>query len=332
MVADARPWKRQKAGGKQDLPILVMLDMNGVLLLRESSKRDLASLRPFIRQFMRTLFEDLADTVQVAVWSSMMKHNLHPLVEQAFGKYAGNLAFVWDQQWCTQKWVPTMRKPLLRKDLKWLAKGDGTPWGAHVPDRVILIDDDPVKCTENPEGTAIHPSTWAGSKEGKYDTELKRLSEYLKELAVATADPANRSVREYIRRHPFAEFQVESTRTSGNDEEEEEETGDANAWANDADCEEMGEVEDDPWYDVGDEVEAWWPDEESWLSATVLGVEDSSIKVQWAADHSESDLPYDYVQKRAPRQSPWKRVESRNTPGAFYYYNTKTGISQSETP
>lgn len=205
MTTGAKCRTQQGVADASELPILIILDMNGVLLKR--SKRSSATRRPHLQKLLETLFEDLALIVQVAVWSSMMKHNLDRIVVETFGEYVGKLAFVWDQTRCTKKWVPGMRKPLLRKDLMWVAMSEN-PWADHMPDRVVLIDDDPIKCTENPEGTALHPSTWAGSGEGKDDIELLRLAAYLKELAATTADNQNRSVRDYIKSHPFADFHV----------------------------------------------------------------------------------------------------------------------------
>lgn len=46
----------------------------------------------------------------------------------------------------------------------------------------------------------------------------------------------------------------------------------------------------------GDVVEAFWPDDETWLEATVTQVsEDGSFRIVWAMDDSESDVPADYV-------------------------------------
>eukprot|EP00435_Cladocopium_sp_Y103_P052905 s2085_g16.t1 len=46
----------------------------------------------------------------------------------------------------------------------------------------------------------------------------------------------------------------------------------------------------------GDVVEAFWPDDEMWLEATVTQVfDDGSYRIAWAMDDSESDVPADYV-------------------------------------
>jgi len=46
----------------------------------------------------------------------------------------------------------------------------------------------------------------------------------------------------------------------------------------------------------GDVVEAFWPDDDMWLEATVTQVfDDGSYRIAWAMDDSESDVPADYV-------------------------------------
>ena len=73
----------------------------------------------------------------------MTQRNLRPLVLRAVGDLlAGQLAFCWCQEWCTPQHRQRGERPLLRKDL---SKLDGTPWGAYLPDSVLLVDDDPLK-------------------------------------------------------------------------------------------------------------------------------------------------------------------------------------------
>lgn len=48
----------------------------------------------------------------------------------------------------------------------------------------------------------------------------------------------------------------------------------------------------------GEEVECYWPDDDSWLLATVVKVHaDGSMKIRWVDDPSLSDVPTDYVRK-----------------------------------
>lgn len=47
---------------------------------------------------------------------------------------------------------------------------------------------------------------------------------------------------------------------------------------------------------AGDVVEAYWPDDSTWLEATLEEVyEDGSYRVVWSGDSSQSDVPCDYV-------------------------------------
>mmetsp|Transcript_86449 Transcript_86449/g.242022 ORF Transcript_86449/g.242022 Transcript_86449/m.242022 type:complete len:357 (-) Transcript_86449:48-1118(-) len=293
--------------------LLVILDMNGVLLFR-NSKRDDGLMRPHLEDFLSTLFEELEDKVQVAVWSSMMQHNLMPLVYKAFGSWADRLQFVWDQSCCTQKWVPQLHKPLLRKDLMWLRQ---TAWAACVPDFVLLVDDDPIKCTENPKGTAVHPSSFKkGEDDASWetvlaeDTELLRLAAYVKAI-VASGTP---SPRRYVLQHPFEAFELE-----------ESEKVSAAVAADEAAVQLP--------LKIGDAVEAYWPDEDRWHRATVTKVLRSSglVSISWDEDGSESDVTREYIRVPRPR-NPWVRMSSRSKPGCYYYYNSDTGESQLEPP
>jgi len=175
----------------------VILDMNGVLMFRGTGDRKTATLRPHLETLMATLF-NYPDQMLVAVWSSMMMHNLRPLVEQAFGERANDLAFVWDQASCTVCRVKGMHKPLLRKDLIKLRQ---SPVG-YIPGHVLLIDDDPIKCTANPKGTAVHPASFTGN----WDDELLRLSGYLEALIQSDAV----SVPAFVLAQPYDHFEVPS--------------------------------------------------------------------------------------------------------------------------
>lgn len=257
MAPDAKKRKRG-ADGKQ---FLIVLDMNGVLILRNKTGNSVAKFRPYLQQFVDTLWENYP-RLHVGVWSSMMRHNLHPIVEEVFGDRCKDLAFVYDQSWCVQKWVKGMHKPLLRKDLVWLSE---TEYCNHYAgNRVLLVDDDPIKCTENPEGTAVHPSSFEGDDA---DTELLRLASYISALAQSEC----RSVPEFTLENSYETFEQD-------EEEDEEEPRGKRARR----------------FSAGEEVEAFWPDDVSWLPAQVVGtLRDGSIRIFW--DGSESIVPGDYV-------------------------------------
>lgn len=317
---------KRKRDGIQT-PILVILDMNGVLLFRNTSNKASGEMRPHLQHLLTTLFVKLAGRVVVAVWSSMMKHNLHALIEMAFGQFANRLAFAWDQSCCTQCHVPGMRKPLFRKDLGWLRR---SPMSQYVPGRVLLIDDDPIKCTENPKGTAVHPSSWCGSKADPalQDTELLRLAGYIK----AILDSNCGTVPEFVMSRPFENFELAGAEIATTELV-------VPAKRLRTDTSSKGEL---ACLTCGSTVVAFRPDEDVWLSAVVKSVQkDAQVCVVWDQDGTESILPPDHVRRPASDQeqqakksspNPWRRMASRSTAGVFYYYNTKTGISNAEPP
>jgi len=177
--------------------VLVILDMNGVLIHRDQNKKKRGVLRPNMEAFLDEL-EKLQFRITIAVWSAMSSSNLQRLVLEVFGaERAAKLAFVWDQQRCTVRQERHTHKPLFRKDLSRLKQ---TVYSDFVPERVLLIDDDPAKCTANPAGTVIHPLTFRGfPEEMERDDELLRLSTYLKGLAESDCP----SAREYVLDHPY---------------------------------------------------------------------------------------------------------------------------------
>eukprot|EP00927_Polykrikos_kofoidii_P083736 TRINITY_DN8643_c0_g4_i1.p1 TRINITY_DN8643_c0_g4~~TRINITY_DN8643_c0_g4_i1.p1 ORF type:complete len:513 (-),score=101.08 TRINITY_DN8643_c0_g4_i1:192-1730(-) len=198
LLSNSRPLsgarRPRTADGKPCL--LVIFDMNGVLVLRAGSDRAKGSLRPYLDTLLTTL-QDLSDRIKIAVWSSMMVHNLQPLVTLAFGPYADDLLFVWDQSQCTQRHQPGLGKPLLRKDLAQLRQ---TPWAGYAPEGVLLVDDDPIKCSANIAGTAVHPSKWQGDPS---DCELLRLSAYLRAIAESDFD----TVPKFVKANPWESFE-----------------------------------------------------------------------------------------------------------------------------
>lgn len=297
---------------------LVILDMNGVLLVRSGSKKS-AQLRPHVEELLETLWR-LRDCVAVAVWSSMAWKNLEPLVHRVFGEKAGDLSFVWDQNRCTQCRVAGMHKPLLRKDL---ARLRNTPWAGYAPDHLLLVDDDPIKCTQNPAGTAVHPSSFTGVADG--DSELLRLAAYIEVIAACSTN----SVRQFVLSQPYEAFQE--------DEPAEEAPVEPPAkrfrpvgkqprsHAAEA-CADFGAVEV-----FSEEWDFWFP-------AKVLeAFSDGSMRICWEGDETADYIvPPEAVRATQPEpeggDKPWVRVESRTQPGAYYYRNTLTGETQLEPP
>eukprot|EP00928_Gymnodinium_smaydae_P081649 TRINITY_DN65126_c0_g1_i1.p2 TRINITY_DN65126_c0_g1~~TRINITY_DN65126_c0_g1_i1.p2 ORF type:complete len:333 (-),score=78.10 TRINITY_DN65126_c0_g1_i1:25-1023(-) len=318
---------KKKKRKRQKLPILVIFDMNGVLLMRseftDTGEREI-TLRPHVDKLIETLWR-LYPRVNVAVWSSMSEKNLYPLVYKVFGAKADELAFVWDQQYCTKKHRADMHKPLLRKDLKWLDDGQ---FSDYLPEHVLLVDDDPIKCTKNPEGTAIHPPTF----EGGPDEELLRMARYLE--ALADSDCA--SVPEFVLSNPYGDFKEKTKK------------------------------DPDPYDASSSMVEIYVPDLGKWLPQAVKSIQelkDGSWSIQGLEGAEEAVIvPADCVRDlgsaeakggdreraaakagtaclnhRSVRESErlpagWRRMESKSKPGNYYYYNTRTGESSSTLP
>lgn len=246
------------------------MDMNGVLLVRSKSgskrKERKAYLRPHLDELLNTLHE-LSGRVKVAVWSSMMEFNLYPLVEDAFGDFSASLEFVWDQEWCTRTFVKGIKKPVFRKDLQNLKWSD---WYEHFPDNVLLIDDDPIKCTTNPVGTAIHPKTYTGAEED--DSELLSIASYLRALVASEC-----TAKDFVLSHPYetcedmplSEEPIMPKRKL---------------------CKLSGDA------DPVDLIEAYWPDEDTWLPATLVRtLANGDMMITWDEDGSTSTVPSDYI-------------------------------------
>eukprot|EP00930_Biecheleria_cincta_P001316 TRINITY_DN102450_c0_g1_i1.p1 TRINITY_DN102450_c0_g1~~TRINITY_DN102450_c0_g1_i1.p1 ORF type:complete len:410 (+),score=58.72 TRINITY_DN102450_c0_g1_i1:86-1315(+) len=344
-------WNRGRHAGQY----LVIMDMNGVLMKRSGSGNSNVTMRPHLDEFLKVLSE-LSESFSVAVWSSMMMHNLLPMVNSVFGKYASNLQFIWDQNSCTKCWVPEMRKPLFRKDLAWLLT---TEWAGYMPNRVLLIDDDAIKCTENPEGTAVHPSSFEGELEG--DDELLHLAEYLKFLA----ETADNSIPAFVTSYPFDAFKAGAAMPNGqledygtgeaaNDLVEVEVEDDRHDWASDH---EAGQCEGSGPIDAADDLVEVEIEEggEDWNAqhgeVPIEGEENQDCAERemdkfagaqqgeepfYGDDHADAEVADDFAQGRnCPSHmdgNPWSRLESRSKPGTFYYFNSSTGESQMEPP
>eukprot|EP00123_Amoebidium_parasiticum_P010373 comp20062_c0_seq1/m.24667 comp20062_c0_seq1/g.24667 ORF comp20062_c0_seq1/g.24667 comp20062_c0_seq1/m.24667 type:complete len:458 (-) comp20062_c0_seq1:1-1374(-) len=193
---------------------LVILDVNGILIDRRresdrSKKPESAKIGNFYvydRPHMREVVDILTQDFEVAIWSSMMPHNLDKIVEHAFGETSSKLLFVWDQSRCTrlnaaEEWRELHGAPMSQSKpvfLKELSKVEAEPpYRKFFPDHVLLIDDSPYKVVFNKPYMAIHPSAYNVDTHGDEDVELLLLKEYLKRLRQA------RSVPEFVCENPF---------------------------------------------------------------------------------------------------------------------------------
>lgn len=327
-MEESNPKKRKRI--EKD-PILIVFDMNGVLISRAGERKKDVQLRNHLDTLLDTLWR-LYPQVNVAVWSSMMSHNLIPLVQQAFGPRAADLAFVWDQQFCTSLYVKTMTKKLLRKDLKWLK---GSPWSQYSPDHVLLIDDDPKKCGANPPGTSLHPATFAGED----DDDLLVISGYIEAMVKSDC----RTVPEFVLANPYKNF--------GRDAAEQDFEGDP-----DFETVEVYQAEEQAWT-AGRFVEEL---ADGRIRVQIGEVDTKVVPAEHVRDLGSKetaakvfappkDRPDDYedveVEEEPPTQKlmvaqskpkplphPWQQRESRSQKGAFYYYNPHTGESTLKKP
>ncbi|CAH9139234.1 unnamed protein product [Cuscuta epithymum] len=174
---DGRNGRRRCSGGidKSPVPIihhpvdissrkkLLILDVNGLLAAVDrltSAGRVSYSVtkRPFCDDFLHFCFERF----DVAIWSSRIKKNLDPIVDDMFGDLKGKLVFCWDMSYCTRTKFKTLEdkyKPIVFKEL-WKVRDSGfpnQPWpkGYYNESNTLLLDDSPYKALLNPVEAVI---------------------------------------------------------------------------------------------------------------------------------------------------------------------------------
>lgn len=169
--------------------ILFILDLNGTLMHRITRTHLVAlaqehpNYRPpnctvngnpiFFRPGHHDFLRRLLGLGQVAVWTSAMPKNAHPMVMHIFnGLLTGNminryrhpnggpwregvheLLFLWSQEQCEVRKVPGQDKPEFKKDLQ-------RAWKAHPcfsPRNTIIIDDSPAKVSSHTENLIAIP-------------------------------------------------------------------------------------------------------------------------------------------------------------------------------
>lgn len=167
---------------------LLILDLNGVLVSRsyidpavpqsaldETGKGTRVGnfwvwKRPGLEQFLDYIFEYF----HVAIWSSVTAKNIESLGKFALGVQRYNkLAFIFDQSDCDEEPHPTSKnKPLFKKTLQKV-------WDRHSPHDerdTIIVDNDEIKISHNPEGNIYVIPTW--SQKQQDDSELFEGSEF----------------------------------------------------------------------------------------------------------------------------------------------------------
>jgi hypothetical protein len=128
-------------------------------------------LRPNVKQFLLWLMEHF----HVAIWSSVLKHNIEPIVETLLtDEYERDrLFFWWNQENCLVEDDPTATDPKKAKSFYkclsyvWDNVDINERWLKNQPnnkldlrDHTLLIDDNKLKVRDNPQFTSIHPRTW----------------------------------------------------------------------------------------------------------------------------------------------------------------------------
>jgi len=175
---------------------LIILDLNGLLIHRlykdEYSKSkhlfteqyNLGNLsnperkgnfavwfRPHVKEFISWLMNHF----HVAIWSSVLQHNISPIVETLLSDEheRDRLLFWWNQEHCLIEDDPTSTDPKKTKSFYkcltsvWDKADINERWLINQPkanldlrDHTLLIDDNKLKVRDNPPFTAIHPRSW----------------------------------------------------------------------------------------------------------------------------------------------------------------------------
>jgi hypothetical protein len=235
---------------------LIILDLNGLLIHRvykddyfknkrlfeeQSNLGNIARpdrkgnfavwFRPNVKQFLSWLMEHF----HVAIWSSVLQHNISPIVEALLPNEheRSRLLFWWNQEHCLVENDPTTTDPKKAKSFykcltsvwdtvdineRWLIN---QPSDSDLRDNTLLIDDNKLKVRDNPINTSIHPRAWKlfelcddGLKIFKDDIlddngHLKQWLEGLLEW--------NGTVIEYVEKNPYVDPPLEEIETKAND-------------------------------------------------------------------------------------------------------------------
>ncbi|KAL2118198.1 hypothetical protein VTJ04DRAFT_7858 [Mycothermus thermophilus] len=184
-------------------PILVVLDLNGALIHRGSSKRPTKFVfRPYAREFLAKLFAN--PNVRVAVWTSIQRQNIPAIVEKVFTPQQRQaLVCVWDRKnfGLTRQDYHSRVQVYKRLTMLWEdpavagshpRAAEGVKWSQK---DTVLIDDSREKARSEPHNAVIVPEFVGDMKEKP--AVLKQVENYLAELV------KQEDVSAYIRHSPF---------------------------------------------------------------------------------------------------------------------------------
>ena len=237
---------------------LIILDLNGLLihriykdeyfkfkrlfeehynlgnLARPERKGNFAVwVRPHVKQFLSWLMEHF----HVAIWSSVLYHNISPIVETLLPDEheRERLLFWWNQEHCFCEDDLTATDPKKSKSFykrltsvwdtvdineRWLLN---QPNNIDLRDHTLLIDDNKLKVRDNPIHTAIHPRPW----------KLFELYDDNKNIRIFKDDVlgdngqlktwlegllnSNETVSKYVEKHPYNDPPLEEIEKKNND-------------------------------------------------------------------------------------------------------------------
>jgi hypothetical protein len=238
---------------------LIILDLNGLLihrvykdeyfkckrlfeehynlgnLTRPERKGNFAVwVRPHVKQFLSWLMEHF----HVAIWSSVLYHNISPIVETLLPDEheRERLLFWWNQEHCRCEDDPTATDPKKSKSFYkclesvWETVDINERWLLNQPknnidlrDHTLLIDDNKLKVRDNPSHTSIHPRPW----------KLFELYDDNKNIRIFKDDVlddngqlktwlegllnSKETVSEYVEKHPYNDPPLEEIEKKNND-------------------------------------------------------------------------------------------------------------------
>lgn len=229
---------------------LIILDLNGLLIHRLYKAEYCRSKRLFQDQYQSGYLEQgepkgnfavwfrpnvkefiswLMDHFHVAIWSSVLRHNIEPIVETILPEEheRERLLFWWNQENCHVEDDPTASDPKKAKSFfkrlttvwdavdvteRWLMN---QPNGADLRDHTLLIDDNKAKVRDNPAHTAIHPRSWKlfdlyddNRQLRVYKDDVLEKNGALRQWLEGLLE-WNGTVAEYVEKHPYVDPPLE---------------------------------------------------------------------------------------------------------------------------
>jgi hypothetical protein len=198
---------------------------NGHLEQAERKGNFAVWFRPNIKEFLSWLM----DHFHVAIWSSVLQHNIAPIVETILPDEheRDRLLFWWNQEHCYVEDDPTASDPKKSKSFfkrlttvwdavdvneRWLMN---QPQDADLREHTLLIDDNKAKVRDNPVHTAIHPRSWKlfdlydnNRQLRVYKDDVLEKNGVLRQWLEGLLE-WNGTVAEYVEKHPYADPPLE---------------------------------------------------------------------------------------------------------------------------